>query len=703
MSVFPEYPPRLLATTALCVGDGSDRRLSAVGGEGTGMTTVTGERGADRGDAADAPPGTAHAAGTAGTGLPAAPVTPDDDLAATTPMAAVIPAAVGVAVSDAPPPQAALAVALPDTEELDPVPADRPALAALPELDNVAHPAPAALPERDDAARPAAAPARALSRLKSFRRAPAQAAAPAQAVAPAQAAIPVPAPAPVLPRALALPVPPTDAEKYSYVHRHQWLLTLCALICFPPVIYTQYAIIRATGWWWLFPPFALFTIMIMMMVALDGFSRGFDLDEHKRLVAAWKPERYPSVDVFLPVYGEPVDVLRNTWKHVAIMARHYPGEVAAYVLDDAADPELKKLAQDMGFAYVVRPNRGWFKKAGNLNYGFAVADGEYILLLDADFTPRADLLDEVLPYMDAFPQTGIVQTPQFFRVLDHQTWIERGGGTLQEHFFRSIQTSRTRKGAASCCGSCAVYRREALQQNGGMSLAEHSEDLHTGFDLMTRGWQLRYLPISLATGNSPDNVLAFLNQQYRWCSGTLSLVRSRKFRLAKLPLTIRMLYLHAYLCFLNSAVYTFLGPALAIVMLLFIQRDINLRYLVYTLPVLFYGFVVYPYWHHAPYRLEAWSVRLIVGWSHVFVYWDLLRGKPLGWTPSGSKKQDGRRRFWTGMILWSGGSALAWTALAFWRMVTMSPYDFIGPFILGVFQLAIVSRAILQPRPAARG
>jgi len=633
------------------------------------MTTVAGERGVDPGDGGDTPSGAADGAGPADASPPDAPGTQDGDPAAAALQAAAVPAAVSGAVSATPP-----------------------APAALPERAAAArHAAPARSPSRR------AGPARSPSRHRSPRRAPVRA--PSRPAA--RAALPDSEPEPQA----VLPLPPSEAEKYAYVRRHQWLLTLCALVCFPPVIYTQYAIVRATGWYWLLPPFLLFTIMVMLMVAIDGFSRGFDIGEHKRIVAAWKPEPYPSVDVFLPVCGEPVDVVRNTWKHVAIMAHHYPGEVTAYVLDDGADPELKKIAQAMGFAYVVRPNRGWFKKAGNLKHGFDVSDGEYILLLDADFTPRPDLLDETLPYMDAFPDTGIVQTPQFFRVLDHQTWIERGGGTLQEHFFRSIQMSRTRKGAATCCGSCAVYRRKALEQNGGMSLAEHSEDLHTGFDLMTLGWRLRYLPLTLATGNSPDNVLAFLNQQYRWCSGTLSLVLSRKFWHAKLPLTVRLLFINAYVSFLNSAIYTFLGPALAIALLLFIQKDINLRFLWFIVPVLVYSFVVYPAWHRVPYRLEAWSVRLIVGWSHFFVYWDLLRRKPQGWTPSGigSKKQDSRRRYWIGITLWSGGSALVWVALAFWRMVTMSSYDFVGPFILGVFQLAIVGRAILQPGSASSG
>ena len=67
-------------------------------------------------------------------------------------------------------------------------------------------------------------------------------------------------------------------------------------------------------------------------------------------------------------------------------------------------------------------------KSGNLKYGFDISESEFILLLDADFAPRADLLEETLPYFDAFPDVGIVQTPQYFHVVDEQTWVERGAG-----------------------------------------------------------------------------------------------------------------------------------------------------------------------------------------------------------------------------------------------------------------------------------
>ena len=289
-------------------------------------------------------------------------------------------------------------------------------------------------------------------------------------------------------------------------------------------------------------------------------ARGFDFDEHQRLVNEWRPETYPSVDVFLPVCGEPVDVVRNTWKYVAEMSRHYQGTVTAYVLDDSASPELKAMAREFGFAYARRPNRGWFKKSGNLWFGFQVSYGDYILLLDADFAPRHDLLDEALPYMEDDPRIGIVQTPQFFRITNDQTWVERGAGAVQELFYRSIQTARSRKGGAICVGSCAVYRRAALKENLGMTLAEHSEDVLTGFDLNRIGWSLRYLPVALSTGNCPDNVPAFLNQQYRWCSGTVGLLFGKMFWGAKLPLYTRLCYISGFIYYIYTAAVHVRGP-----------------------------------------------------------------------------------------------------------------------------------------------
>jgi cellulose synthase (UDP-forming) len=503
---------------------------------------------------------------------------------------------------------------------------------------------------------------------------------------------------------LVLPVPPLDTEKYSYVRRHNWILTVCQLLTFPPLLYSQFRLFEDSPWFLVYAPFVLIGLLTFLLSLLsDGMGRDFDLDEHKKLVSVWMPLWYPTVDVFLPVCGEPIDLLRNTWTHVAALRAAYNGKLTPYVLDDGANPEAKALARELGFAYATRPDRGWYKKSGNLRYGFEISNGEYILLLDADFAPRTDLLDETLPYFDVFPDVGIVQTPQFFHVVDEQTWIERGGGATQELFYRSIQSTRARKGAAICVGSCAVYRRAALEPNGGMSLAEHSEDLHTGFDLYQLGWKLRYLPIALSTGNCPDNILAFLNQQYRWCSGTFSLLRGSKFWRSPLPLYTRLCYLAGSTYYVYTAVFTFVGPILAISMLLLAPQLLGLKNMIFVAPVLVYAGVIYPMWHRAPYRLESWAVRMLSGWAHAFALSDMMCGRLRGWQPSGSgsKRQDGRRRLWMGLIGWSFGSAALWVLLALLRMMTMNPYDFYFPLALGVFQLAVVGRILLQPTGGA--
>jgi cellulose synthase (UDP-forming) len=93
----------------------------------------------------------------------------------------------------------------------------------------------------------------------------------------------------------------------------------------------------------------------------------------------------------------------------------------------------------------------------------------------------------------------------------------------------------------------------------------------------------------------------------------------------------------------------------------------------------------------------------VAGWAYVFTFWDVLRGRRKGWQATGSGKgqQDGGRRFWTGLIGWSATTCVLWTGAAFWRMITMDPYNFILMFILGLSELVIVSRILIQPRAGA--
>ncbi len=498
--------------------------------------------------------------------------------------------------------------------------------------------------------------------------------------------------------------PPSDTEKYAYINRNLPYLFISLTIGFLSVTISQIFMeehIRAALVLVGFT--ALYAIYQLISLPMNFTGRKFDVLAHRARVKTWRPGSYPNVDIYLPICGEPAKVLRNTWSAVAAVIALYPGVARAHVLDDGDEPAAALLADSFGFNYMVRPNRGWYRKAGNLRYAFEHTSGEFFLILDADFAPRADFLPETLPYFDA-PDVGIVQTPQFFRTTPEQTWVERAGAAIQEVFYRSIQVARNRYGAAICVGTCAVYRRRALEPHGGPALIEYAEDVHTGLNIHKEGYRLLYIPVNLATGICPDNVHAFVHQQCRWCTGNMFTVILS--RLWKVPMTVRARLTHVsgFCYYVSSAISVFTLPVAPVILLIFSPKSIQLSNLLLFGPSLFTGMVMYPLWHQSDYRLrDVLPLTIIRGWAHVLAIWDYGRRKALSWQPSGASVSRVQRLWWN-LIIWNGGVALAWLGLTAWRIETTRSPQFLITAVTGLLNLYIVGRAIagMSDRAQAR-
>ncbi|MEV6602382.1 glycosyltransferase family 2 protein [Actinoplanes sp. NPDC051346] len=493
-----------------------------------------------------------------------------------------------------------------------------------------------------------------------------------------------------------VPLPPTDAEKYLYAKRRLFPLTFASLISFTSLLLSQVSFVQTAPWLLAIAPFLIFTVVYYLVsLAVNAFTKGFDLKDHKALVRSWKPARYPSVDVFLPVCGEAPHVLQNTWESVRQMAKFYPGPVDVYVLDDSSEAVMERMALRFGFVYQRRPNRGWFKKAGNMRYAFERSLSDYILVLDADFAPRKDMLYEMIPYMEREPDLGIVQSPQFFRVHKGQGWLERGAGAVQELFYRSVQVSRNNHEAAICVGSCALYRREGLAEIGGNTLIDHSEDVHTGFDLRRSGWRLRYIPVALAAGVCPPDVPSFFTQQYRWCAGSMSLLGSKKFWEQKLSLRGRLSYISGFFYYLHTGLFAVVAPIIPLLMLTVFPEQVSVINYLYIVPSLIYNFVVFPLWHRCRYGLETFTVKMIYGWAHFFAIVDIIRGRRMGWQPTGgTKKKSKTRRLSIALGGWTFATSLIWVASAAYRMVADDAWTYTPLFLTGMFSLLVVMQAL---------
>ena len=499
---------------------------------------------------------------------------------------------------------------------------------------------------------------------------------------------------------LVLPEPPDDNEKYAYIQRNLPYLTTVLVIGASCLIVSQ---LRFELQDLVLLPFLAFTgtyiVYQMISLPVNFAGRGFDLAAHQARIRAWHPLSYPGVDIFLPICGEPIELLRNTWSAVAGLIADYEGEARAYVLDDGPSDEARSVSEDFGFCYIRRPDRPAYKKAGNLRYAFARTSAEFLVILDADFAPRRDFLAEALPYMDD-PAIAIVQTPQYFRSSAAQTWIERAAGPIQEVFYRTVQVARDRFDAAICCGTSAVYRRSALEPQGGPTLIPYAEDVHTGLDVRRNGWSMAYLPVNLSTGICPDNLDAFVRQQYRWCSGNVGIVFSRRLWSVPMRIPARLTYISGFFYYAYTALLTFFGPIIPIIMLAFLPGQIRLRNFVILIPAMFTGFLLYPLWHRSGYGPWVWPLGVARGWAHVFALWDGARGKSMGWHPTRTPGSS-LRRFRIGVTWWSGGAALLWVALALGRTVTLGSLQFAVLLLFGLLNLAVVSRVVFPGEKTA--
>src|SRR6185437_4277284 len=89
---------------------------------------------------------------------------------------------------------------------------------------------------------------------------------------------------------------------------------------------------------------------------------------------------WPSVDVYVPTYNEPLEVVRPTV--LAALNLDWPADrLRVYILDDGRRPAFREFAAQCGAEYVIRGNNA-HAKAGNLNHALTITRGEFVAIFD---------------------------------------------------------------------------------------------------------------------------------------------------------------------------------------------------------------------------------------------------------------------------------------------------------------------------------
>ena len=251
-----------------------------------------------------------------------------------------------------------------------------------------------------------------------------------------------------------------------------------------------------------------------------------------------------AVDVFVPVYKEPPDIVDLT---VAAAAGLRGAEIRVWVLDDGNDDAMRDLAARHGVGYLRREQHTG-AKAGNINNALGQTDAPFIAVFDSDHVADPAFLEATLGYMDD-PKVAFVQTPQYYANA-RSGRIAAASWAQQALFFGAIARGKDGLDSVFCCGTNVLFRREAFESVGGFPTNSLTEDFELSIHLHEKGWSSVYMPDVLARGLAPEDTAAYVSQQQRWARGCLSGI-PRALR-AKLPLKQKAQYLLSGMYFLSG-------------------------------------------------------------------------------------------------------------------------------------------------------
>jgi cellulose synthase (UDP-forming) len=263
---------------------------------------------------------------------------------------------------------------------------------------------------------------------------------------------------------------------------------------------------------------------------------------------------WPSVDVYIPTYNEPLKVVKPTV--LAALSLDWPADkLAVHILDDGRREQFREFAARCGANYLIRPDN-FHAKAGNLNHALQQTSGEFVAIFDCDHIPVGSFLTTTLGWFLRDPKCAMLQTPHHFFSPDP---FERNLGTFRRVpnegnlFYGLIQDGNDLWNAAFFCGSCAVLRRGPLQEVGGIAVETVTEDAHTALKMHRLGYNTAYLRQVLAGGLATESLAGHIGQRIRWARGMAQI-----FRLDN-PLLGKGLSFFQRLCYSNAMLHFFSG------------------------------------------------------------------------------------------------------------------------------------------------
>ncbi|MCM1265274.1 MAG: glycosyltransferase family 2 protein [Candidatus Gastranaerophilales bacterium] len=265
-------------------------------------------------------------------------------------------------------------------------------------------------------------------------------------------------------------------------------------------------------------------IILLCFMTLYGVYTSLALRHRKRKLKKQPEiinENYkPFVSIMIPAHNEE-SVITNTVENIRKLT--YPN-FEIILIDDRSEDNTLSVIKALANKYdnvkcLSRSAEAFPGKSAVLNDALVMAQGEAILVFDADATVEEDFLNKLVPNLEP-EDVGAVQARKVIRNSDTNilTKCQNNEYTLDTY----LQFGRDAvKGAVELRGNGELIKRKALEDIGGWNNYTITDDLDMATRLHIKGWDIRYCLDAVVYEEGVMYLVPLFRQRRRWLEGTI--------------------------------------------------------------------------------------------------------------------------------------------------------------------------------------
>lgn len=265
-------------------------------------------------------------------------------------------------------------------------------------------------------------------------------------------------------------------------------------------------------------------IILLCFMTLYGVYTSLAIRHRKRKLAN-NPQKInddykPFISIMIPAHNEET-VITNTVENI-LQSDYTNYEII--LIDDRSTDNTYSVIKELSDKYenikcLKREPDAFPGKSAVLNDALELANGEAVLVFDADATIDSDFISKLVPNLEP-SDVGAVQARKVIRNSDTNilTKCQNNEYTLDTY----LQVGRDAvKGAVELRGNGELIKRKALDDIGGWNNYTITDDLDMATRLHIKGWDIRYCLDAVVYEEGVMYTVPLFRQRRRWLEGTI--------------------------------------------------------------------------------------------------------------------------------------------------------------------------------------